>query len=222
MPDAVAPKDPALKPGSTDSSGSLTGFLLAPPSIAVPRGGGAVRSIGEKFFVNGTTGTSTLSIPLAASAGRSGSGPQPVLRYDSSNGNGPFGFGWRLDVSSIRRTTDRGLPRYDDDLESDTFLLRGGEGLVPLLDGQGRRPAGEATRLGGMDYTVHRYLPRVEGSFLLIERWVHSTATLGRVLSALSADRLSRSRHTIFSVTSSPTRMRRRDARRLRRRPLGV
>jgi len=177
MPDAAAPPGEPRPPESADppsgaSSSLPPGFQVTAPAIAVPRGGGAVRGIGEKFAVDAVTGTGTVTVPLAASPGRSGSGPQPVLRYDSGTGNGPWGLGWRLDVSSIRRTTDRGRPRFADDAESDTFLLRGSEDLVPCLDGQGRRLPPEPTRLGGADYAVHRYLPRVEGSFLLIERWV--------------------------------------------------
>jgi len=177
MPDAAARPSEPVPPDSVDPaagapSGLPSGFQVTAPAIAIPRGGGAVRGIGEKFAVDAVTGTGSVTVPLAASPGRSGSGPQPVLRYDSGTGNGPWGLGWRLDISSVRRTTDRGRPRFADDAESDTFLLRGSEDLVPCLDGQGRRLPPEPTRLGGADYAVHRYLPRVEGSFLLIERWV--------------------------------------------------
>lgn len=167
MDDAPAPQTSQLPPGkiepTADRPGPPEGFLLSAPAVSVPKGGGAIRGIGEKFSVDGATGTSSLTVPIAASAGRSGFGPKPVLQYDSGNGNGPFGLGWRLDVSSISRTTERGLPRYRDD---DTFLLRGAEDLVRSLD-----HAAEPTRLGGAEYTVDRYLPRLEGSFLLIERW---------------------------------------------------
>src|SRR5690349_15314528 len=89
-------------------------FLLQPPSIELPKGGGAIRGIGEKVTV-GASGTSSLSIPLPASPGRAGFGPSIALQYDSGRGNGPFGLGWQLATPSVARWTDRGLPRYQDE-----------------------------------------------------------------------------------------------------------
>jgi hypothetical protein len=64
------------------------------PSLSVPKGGGAIRGIGEKFSVAAATGTASLSVPLPVSPGRSGFGPQVDLSYDSGHGNGPFGLGF--------------------------------------------------------------------------------------------------------------------------------
>ena len=64
------------------------------PSISLPKGGGAIRGIGEKFTANSVTGTGSFSIPIATSPARSGFGPQLNLSYDSGSGNGPFGIGW--------------------------------------------------------------------------------------------------------------------------------
>src|SRR3989337_520469 len=105
----------------------------AAPSISLPKGGGAIRGIGEKFAANPVTGTGSMSIPIAASPGRSGFGPQLSLSYDSGAGNGPFGLGWNLPLPSITRKTDKGLPQYFDSLESDVFILSGAEDLVPVL-----------------------------------------------------------------------------------------
>src|SRR5580693_2922336 len=76
------------------------------PTISLPKGGGAIRGIGEKFTANPVTGTGSLSVPIATSPGRSGFGPQLSLSYDSGAGNSPFGFGWSLSVPSITRKTD--------------------------------------------------------------------------------------------------------------------
>src|SRR5712692_9317456 len=89
--------------------------ISSAPSISLPKGGGAIRGIGEKFAVNPVTGTGSLTVPIAASPGRSGFGPQLSLSYDSGAGNGPFGFGWHMALPSITRKTDKGLPRYLDD-----------------------------------------------------------------------------------------------------------
>ncbi len=153
-------------------------FHLRAPQISLPKGGGAVRGIGEKFSVNPVTGTGSLTVPIAASPGRNGFGPHLELAYDSGNGNGPFGIGWHLSTPAITRKTDKGLPKYHDAEESDAFILSGAEDLVPAFkrnpDGSwARNPKGgyifdEEERAG---YRVKRYLPRIEGLFARIERW---------------------------------------------------
>ena len=119
---------------------------VAPPSISLPKGGGAIRGMGEKFAANPVTGTGSMSVPIATSPGRSGFGPQLSLSYDSGAGNGPFGFGWSLSLPSITRKTDKGLPQYRDAEESDVFILSGAEDLVPVLvqDAQGEWVTREA------------------------------------------------------------------------------
>ena len=87
---------------------------VSAPSLSLPKGGGAVRGIGEKFTANPVTGTGSMSVPIATSPGRSGFGPQLSLSYDSGSGNGPFGFGWGLSLPSITRKTDKALPQYRD------------------------------------------------------------------------------------------------------------
>ena len=106
---------------------------LAAPSISLPKGGGAIRGLGEKFAANPVTGTGSLSVPIGASPGRGGFGPALSLSYDSGAGNGPFGFGWQLSIPALSRKTDKGLPRYQDGAGSDVFLLSGAEDLVPVL-----------------------------------------------------------------------------------------
>ena len=85
--------------------------LIAPPTISLPKGGGAVRGIGEKFEANAVTGSAGMSVPIATSPGRAGFGPQLSLSYDSGAGNGPFGLGWSLGLPSITRKTDKGIPQ---------------------------------------------------------------------------------------------------------------
>src|SRR5215216_1280189 len=118
------------------------------PAISLPKGGGAVRGMGEKFGVNPVTGTGSMSVPLATSPGRSGFGPQLALSYDSGSGNGPFGFGWTLSLPSITRKTDKGLPQYHDADESDVYLLSGAEDLVPVLQSDGSRFEDDITAPG--------------------------------------------------------------------------
>jgi RHS repeat-associated protein len=159
--------------------------------LSVPKGGGAVRGIGEKFGVNPATGTGTMTVPVPVSPGRSDFTPALSLGYDSGHGNGPFGLGWQLALQAITRKTDRGVPRYRDpppadpgagaavpapDLEGtpleDTFLF-GAEDLVPVLVHRHGRWHRRTTRreVDGRCYTVARYRPRVDTDFTRVERW---------------------------------------------------
>lgn len=145
--------------------------LTKPPEISLPKGGGAIRGIGEKFAANPVTGTGSMTIPIATSPGRSGFGPQLSLSYDSGAGNGPFGLGWNLSLPSITRKTDKGLPRYNDHEESDVFILSGAEDLVPVLNPDGSQPVDPLSPSG---HKIRRYRPRIEGLFARIERWTNS------------------------------------------------
>ena len=149
------------------------GRAPAAPIISLPKGGGAIQGMGEKFAANPVNGTGSLSVPIYTSPGRSGFGPQLSLAYDSSAGNGPFGFGWGLSLPMISRKTDKGLPQYHDFEESDIYLLSGSEDLMPVLHADGSLFEDRATAPG---YTVHRYRPRIEGLFALIERWTDQTS----------------------------------------------
>jgi len=112
-------------------SSSKNGFTV--PSISLPKGGGAIRGIGEKFAANSVTGTGSLTVPIFTSPGRSGFGPSLSLSYDSASGNGPFGFGWSLSLPSITRKTSKGIPKYEEANESDVFILSESEDLVPVF-----------------------------------------------------------------------------------------
>ena len=181
-------------PTRTDSDqGASSSFAIAAPRVELPKGGGAIRGIGEKFAANPVIGTGSMSVPIATSPGRSGFGPQLSLSYDSGAGNSPFGFGWSLSLPSITRKTDKGLPQYLDAQDSDVLILSGAEDLVPVYrqDADGTWVAGHpgyqrdpvafwvrdqtgrlVIREDELDgYRVRRYRPRIEGLFARIERW---------------------------------------------------
>src|SRR3954447_21555297 len=86
-----------------NSDKSASSFAVSAPTISLPKGGGAIRGIGEKFAASPVTGTGSMSVPIATSPGRSGFGTQLSLTYDTGAGNGPFGFGWSLSLPSITR-----------------------------------------------------------------------------------------------------------------------
>src|SRR4030095_14525368 len=154
------------------------------PSIALPKGGGAIKSIDEKFAVNAVNGTASFSISLPVATSR-GATPSLTLSYNSGSGNGIFGLGWNLSTGSIRRKTDKGLPQYMDASESDIYLFSGAEDLVPefkknettgsfLINSNGDYEINKKDSPDG-SFTVQFYRPRLEGLFARIERWSHKT-----------------------------------------------
>ena len=144
-------------------------LALSAPQISTPKGGGAIRGIGEKFAANPVTGTGSLTIPIPVTPGRAGFEPKLELAYDFGAGNGPFGLGWHLALPTISRKTDKGLPTYRE--AEDIFILSGREDLVALCggDGQGRWSPQPGLLRDGHRVTLYR--PRVEGLFARIERW---------------------------------------------------
>ena len=126
--------------------------------ISLPKGGGAMRGIGETFSPDPHTGTGNFTVPISLRPGRKGFQPQLNLVYSTGSGNGPFGLGWSLGIPGVSRKTSRGIPRYVDD--SDTFLLSAEEDLVPVARSDG----------------ATRYRPRTEGLFARIEH-LHDTDT---------------------------------------------
>jgi hypothetical protein len=147
------------------------------PKIELPKGGGALKSIDEKFRVNAANGTASLSVPLPVSKTRSEFGPALSLSYDSGSGNGVFGLGWTLTHVMIQRRTDKRLPEYRDPSESDIFLLSEAEDMVPALvnDGLGNWNPDEFVAPTGE--SVKRYRPRIESTFARIERITAPGAT---------------------------------------------
>jgi RHS repeat-associated protein len=167
-------KDAQGRQGESANKPKGTASLVKFPSLLLPKGGGAIQGIGEKFQANPVTGTGSMSVPIAISPGRSGFAPQLALSYDSGAGNGAFGLGWDVGLPSISRKTQKGLPQYDGlpkyqdatDIDSDVFLLSGAEDLVPVL----KNGVWDAKTVG--NFRVYPYRPRIEGLFAKIEKWV--------------------------------------------------
>ena len=72
------------------------------PSISLPKGGGAVKGIGETFQPNAFSGTGSYSIPIPLTPAR-GLEPQLHLSYGSGDGNSVFGMGFWLSAPKISR-----------------------------------------------------------------------------------------------------------------------
>jgi RHS repeat-associated protein len=155
------------------------------PSINLPKGGGAIKGIDEKFSVNAVNGTASFLVPLPLSPAR-GATPSLGLSYNSGSGNGVFGLGWSLNLPSIKRKTDKQLPQYQDAFDSDTFLFSEAEDLVPEFT---KENDGSFSLDPNSDYIVREedspdgnfrimyFRPRIEGLFARIERWQHKTTS---------------------------------------------
>src|SRR5262245_52821798 len=91
------------------------------PKVELPKGGGAVKGIGETFQPTAFSGTGSYSIPLPLPSGR-GFTPALALGYNSGSGNGPLGIGFDLSLPEISVRTEKGIPKYDG---SEVFLLSG-------------------------------------------------------------------------------------------------
>ncbi len=144
-------------------------FSITPPSL--PKGGGAIQSIGKGWGAVGSTGKAGFDLPLPISPGR-GFAPALALGYGSSVGNSLFGIGWVLSLGCVARRTSKGVPDYTDD-----DVILGPDGTVWMAE---RDTAGTIPRTPvrsyrgldlGTDYQVARYFPRIEGAFERIEHW---------------------------------------------------
>ena len=138
---------------SNNNQKSTTKQIL--PTISLSKGGGAIKSIDEKFSVNPSNGTSSLGILLPFSKSRSEFIPSIGLNYNSGNGNGVFGLGWDIDLPYIQRKTNKQLPQYKDEVESDIYIYSGLEDLVLYKN---------------INENVKIYRPRIDNEFYKIER----------------------------------------------------
>ncbi|NMH88794.1 SpvB/TcaC N-terminal domain-containing protein [Flavivirga algicola] len=169
------------------NGGKTKSIAIEIPSISLPKGGGAISGIDEKFSVNAINGTASFSVPLPLSPSR-GVSPSLNLSYNSGAGNGIFGLGWSLDLPSIKRKTDKGLPQYLDAIDSDTFLFSGTEDLIPefrkLNDGSFKTDDEGAYIIKEKNssdklFVIRNYIPRIEGNYDRIERWTEKST--GRI-----------------------------------------
>lgn len=109
------------------------------------------------------TGDAQLTYPIEVPPGRAGLQPQLSIGYSSGAGDGWLGVGWDLPLPMITIDTQFGVPRYDPNLETETYTM-GGEELTPV-----------ANRGAFVPRTAEQvFHTRVEGKFEKIIR--HGTA----------------------------------------------
>lgn len=104
-------------------------------------------------------GSASTSFPIKLPPGRQGVAPTFSIQYNSDAGHSWLGMGWDLSTPSISVETRWGVPRFEAQTESETYLL----------DGRQLSPVGH--RLAKIDRTAEkRFYPRVEGDFSQIIR----------------------------------------------------
>ena len=188
--------------------------------ISLPKGGGALSGIGEKFSPDLHTGTGNFTVPVNLPSGRNGFQPELNLLYSTGHGNGSFGLGWSLNIPGVTRKTSAGVPLFHDnffDNNSDVFILSGAEDLVPVA--LWRYDPNDQDRIIPVDIPesqdwsnapVVQFRPRTEGLFARILyyrkdtniRWtVESKDGLKSIYGSSSQD----SSHGIISKPGNPS-----------------
>ena len=105
-------------------------------------------------------GTASLSYPFEVPAGRNDIGVSAGLQYSSEGGSSFVGYGWSFPVQSIDIETRWGVPRFDDQYESESYLLMGQQ----LSDRLYRRTDSLSRQ------TDKQFYPMTEGGFSRIIR----------------------------------------------------
>ena len=146
-----------------------TALPVVAPSL--PKGGGAVQSIGKGWGTIGAHGAASYEIALPVSPGR-GFAPSLSLSYGSSAGNGVFGIGWGVSLPTVGRHVGKGVPAYTED---DEIIGPNGVAWMPERDPQGIVTSTRIDHYNDLNlnttYTVVRHFPRLEADFARIEHW---------------------------------------------------
>ena len=172
---------PSPPAGAVAGMSNTPDITITPPSL--PKGGGAIQSIGHGWGAVGVSGAASLQLPLPISAGR-GFAPALGLSYSSTGGRTEFGQGWSMSLPTIAVRSNQGVPRYGEDRHGNAieqeYVTPDGDVLLLERDAQGS-PLGRDTRTFrgvdlGASYRVDRYAARVAGSGSRYERWTSGTA----------------------------------------------
>ena len=75
-------------------------------------------------------GTASITYPIEIPTGRNGLQPDLTLSYSSDRGNGIMGVGWSFPQPAITIDTRWGVPQYDKDYETESYLLNGEQLII--------------------------------------------------------------------------------------------
>lgn len=145
---------------------------ISAEEIAFPKGGGAVKGLGDSFRTNLFSGAGTCSIPVPVTPAR-GFEPKLDIVYSSGAGNGIFGLGFSLSLSKVSVRTNKRIPKYDGtdeyELDGDVLVVRENSATAP-------NPRNDVYE--GHTCRVTNYLSGIESSFSQIEHWQNEAAGL--------------------------------------------
>lgn len=83
--------------------------------LSRPKGGGAVKGIGEKFSPDPFTGVRNFNVSLDMPLSRNGFQPRLSLVYSAGNSNGFFCQGWGLSIPGVSRNPSNPGQKGKDD-----------------------------------------------------------------------------------------------------------
>ena len=138
---------------------------LSAQTLKLPSGPSSLKGLGESFSADAASGAGSFSVPIELAPGILV--PTVQLSYSGGHGRTEVGSGWRLNRFRIYRTSDKGLPRFE---ETDRFGVEG-----PGLNDE----------LVLVNPEARSYRLKNEGAFALFIRdgsgsgsdwWTHSTA----------------------------------------------
>ncbi|MBW3520171.1 SpvB/TcaC N-terminal domain-containing protein [Flavobacterium sp. NKUCC04_CG] len=112
-------------------------------------------------------GDASLTYPLTIPAARNGMQPDLNIRYNSGGGSGWMGLGWDISVPSIEIDTRWGVPAFDPNKETESYMLNGEELMLETSPGNYYMPH-KNPHISRVSNAVFR--PRVEGAFQQITR----------------------------------------------------
>lgn len=116
----------------------VVGSEVTAQSISLPSGPATIQGLNESLNVNLSTGTASLTIPIALPHARGDAQPSLALAYSSGGGRGVAGMGWDFGDAAITRQFSHGMPSYDDPGPADGWLptedrfVFGTDELVPV------------------------------------------------------------------------------------------
>ena len=93
---------------------------LSPQTLKTPSGPASLKGLGESFSADAASGAGSYSVSIEVAPGILA--PTVQLSYAGGHGRTEVGAGWRLSRFRMYRTTDKGLPRFE---EGDRFGVEG-------------------------------------------------------------------------------------------------
>src|SRR5690606_32015823 len=113
-------------------------------------------------------GDGTLDFPITVPAGRNGLQPNLSVSYNNNGSSGITGYGWDIPVPYISVDTKYGVPKYDLQKETESYLLNGEE-LMLVNNSNLYLPHRQSATINRVSGTA-TFVPKVEGSFSKIQR----------------------------------------------------